>query len=280
MVTPNRDRSVKISRLVEEFETAKLVGEAEVVRWASQHLNIEIGVGLRTDRWRGADYWQSAVDPDLTLETLIERSEVIVVGIDGGGHDDLFAFAALGRERGTRHWLLWTRAWALRQVLSVRQSIAAQLLDLERAGELSLVDNIEHAFIEAAMLCAEIDAAGLLARVGLDPFGVGAVIDALAEQEIVGDRVVGISQGWQMSGSIKTAEVKLANGTMWHADQALMRWCVSNAKIEPRGNAVTMTKQVAGSGKIDPVIASLCAVALMSRNPEAAPVLEIAAMVA
>jgi phage terminase large subunit-like protein len=38
------------------------LGDEEVQRWASQHLNIEIGLGLKSDRWRGADYWEQAAE--------------------------------------------------------------------------------------------------------------------------------------------------------------------------------------------------------------------------
>jgi phage terminase large subunit-like protein len=48
-----------------------------------------------------------------------------------------------------------------------------------------------------------------------------------------------------------------------------MSWCVGNAKGEPKGNAISITKQVSGAGKIDPVMAMFCAVALMALNPEA-----------
>jgi hypothetical protein len=33
----------------------KAQGTGEIVRWASQHLNIEIGLALRSDRWVGAE---------------------------------------------------------------------------------------------------------------------------------------------------------------------------------------------------------------------------------
>ena len=70
-------------------------------------------------------------------------------------------------------------------------------------------------------------------------------------------------------GAIKTAERKLLDGTMRHAGQALLAWAVGNAKIEPKGNAVMITKQLAGTGKIDPLMAVFDAVRLMSNNPEA-----------
>src|SRR5260370_26362288 len=142
MVTQNRDRSVSIAGLEEDWEKAKLKGQGEIVRWASQHLNMEIGLALRSDRWVGADYWEQAADKTLTLEELLRRSEVVVMGVDGGGLDDLLGLAVLGREEKTRQWLLWSRAWAHASVLERRKGGASTLRDFEEAGELVLCDSV------------------------------------------------------------------------------------------------------------------------------------------
>ena len=270
LVNPNLGRSVDEQFLEREIRKAEEQGPEALALLASQHFNVEIGLSLLSDRWRGADHWEHAEEPGLTLDAILERSEVCTVGIDGGGLDDLLAGAVVGRERVTRRWLVWAKAWVHESVLQLRKSEAPRLRDLEADGDLIIVDDMEAAFQMVADVAAEVNAVGLLSRVGLDPMGVGAVVDALAEREIEGaDRVVGISQGWTLNGAIKTAEIKLANGTMVHCGQALMAWAVGNAKTEPKGNAITITKAAAGTGKIDPLMALFDAVMLMSRNPEA-----------
>lgn len=142
MVMPNLGRSVHLESLTADWETERQKGEHSVRIWASQHLNIEIGIGLKTDAWPGAEFWEAAVDETLTRQTLIERSEVVVVGCDGGGLDDLFGVSMLGREEGTKTWLAWSTAWAHRSVLERRQSIATRLCDFAKA------DVVDGAIIE------------------------------------------------------------------------------------------------------------------------------------
>ncbi len=268
MVTPNRDRSVTIPRLEEDWERAKLKGQGEIVRWASQHLNIEIGLALRSDRWVGADYWEQGADKTLTLDELLARSEVVVMGVDGGGLDDLLGVAVLGRNEKTRQWLLWSKAWAHISVLERRKGEASVLRDFEEAGELVVYEEFGQDIRDIAELAQRIDEKGLLHAVALDPYGVGAIVDALDEVGITGDdRIVGISQGWKLTGAIKTAERKLADGSLRHCGQAMMSWAVANARVEPKGNAIIITKQASGSAKIDPLMAAFNAVALMSTNP-------------
>ncbi|MER2263511.1 terminase large subunit [Methylobacterium oxalidis] len=272
MVTPNAGRSIRIERLLQEFEAAKLGDPGEVAGWASQHLNIEIGLGLKTDRWPGAEFWARRADPSITLESLLERCEVVCVGIDGGGLDDLFGLNVLGREKATRHWLSWTHAWCHEGVLERRKAIAAQLRDFEAAGELTIVDDELKDVAEIVAIVEQVKDAGLLACVGVDPAGLGEFIEALAEIGVTQENklVVGVPQGYGMMNAIKTAERKLANGTLRHSGSGLMAWAVSNLKIEPTATAIRATKQNAGDAKIDPAMALFDAVVPMSLNPEPA----------
>lgn len=266
ITNPNLNASVDVEFLEREFDKAENAGEDSLRGFYAKHLNIEIGLALRSDRWVGADYWQGR-SSRMSLEDVLERSEVICVGVDGGGLDDLLGLAVMGRDRVTREWLLWTHAWAYTGVLTLRKSEAPRLRDLAAAGDLTIVEMLGDDVEAIADLCQRIDAAGQLYAVGLDPVGVGSIIDALAEVGITDKKVVGISQGWKLSGAIKTTERKLADGTLIHGGQELMAWAVGNARVEPKGNAVLITKQASGTAKIDPLMATFNAVALMSTNP-------------
>ncbi len=270
MVTPNEGRSITVPRLEQGFEEAKKDGEAEIRAWASQHLNIEIGLALHSDSWAGAEHWEAAAEDGLTLDDLLARSDVVTAGIDGGGLDDLLALSFVGRDAKTKDWLAWSRAWCFEGVLTRRMSEASRLRDMETDGDLSIIKMLGQDVVELVGWVSRVQKTGKLAKVGVDPAGIGAIVDALAEIKITAadERLVGIPQGWRLNGPILTAERKLADGTLRHGGQALMAWAVGNAKIVMSGNAVTITKQAAGRAKIDPLMSMLNAIALMSRNPE------------
>lgn len=277
MVAPNAGRSVHIDRLVEEFETAQATGEEELRAWASQHLNVEIGLALHSDRWAGADYWQRQAIKVFTLQELLARCEVVCVGIDGGGLDDLLGLGIVGRDAKTRQWLAWTHAWAHPSVLEKNKAEAQRFKDFAADGDLTLVENIGDDVAELASLVKHCETANKLDRIGVDPHGLGGILDALVAAKVSMQRtdekgqkievVVGVSQGWKMTGAVKTAERKLAEGGLLHGGQRMMDWVVGNAKVEPRGNAIIITKQAAGKAKIDPLMALLNAVSLMALNP-------------
>lgn len=268
MVNPNMGFSVDQAFLEREFKKAELAGGDSFRGFMAKHANVEIGLNLRSDRWAGADFWESqAKVTGLTLDDLLDRSEVVDVGIDGGGLDDLLGLAVVGRDKETREWLTWTHAWAHPSVLERRKQEAARFQDFAKDGNLTLVKNIGEDVEDVAGICALIEARGLLDKIGCDPLGLGGILDALLEAGLPEEKMKGISQGYMLTGAIKTAERKLAEGVLVHGGQPMMAWCVGNAKVEPRGNAVIITKQAAGSAKIDPLMALFNAVTLMSLNP-------------
>ena len=268
MVNPNLGYSVDYAFLEREYMKAELAGGDTFRGFLSKHANVEIGLNLKSDRWAGADFWLTqAKAPGLTLDGLLDLCEVVDVGIDGGGLDDLLGLAVVGRDRDTRQWLAWCRAWAHPSVMERRKDIAPRLRDFAKDGDLTLVQHIGDDVADVAGICALIEARGLLDKIGCDPAGLGGILDALTEADIPEAKVTGVSQGWKMTGAIKTTERKLAEGVLVHGGQPLMAWCVGNAKVEPRGNAVIITKQAAGSAKIDPLMALFNAVTLMSLNP-------------
>lgn len=268
MVNPNMGLSVDQEYLEREFEKAKDAGEESLRGFMSKFLNVEIGLALLSNRWPGAEFWEQQARKEITLDYLIEHSEVITIGIDGGGLDDLLGLAVVGRHKETREWMAWCRAWAHPSVLERRKSEAPKLHDFSKDGDLSLVRRIGDDVEEVADIVERVYASGLLDRVGVDPAGIGAILDAIVARGIDQDHVVGVSQGWRMGGAIKTTERKLAEGGLIHADQNLMNWCCGNARVEPRGNSILITKQASGTAKIDPLIALFCAVSLMALNPE------------
>lgn len=269
---PNLGRSIDPRRLADDYENNGRVTNAAEQIWASQHLNIEIGVGLANDGWRGADYWADCADRTLTLDELIRRSEVAVFGADGGGLDDLFGICVIGREKVTRQWLIWNHAFAHPKVKEVRKDIASTLQDFEKEGSLTFCEVGQYIERIASIVLRLLDA-GLLPEkdaVGFDPNNIAAFIDALAAKGISGPMLRRLLQGPALSPAIWGLEVKLSDGSLTHSGLALMNWCVGNVKVEIKGNGNMVTKQAAGRAKIDPFIATLCAAILMSWNPTAA----------
>lgn len=269
VTNPNMGASVDEEFLLREFAKAEESGEESVRGFLAKHLNVEIGLALRADRWRGADWWEKSKSATgLTLTDILRRSDVLCVGVDGGGLDDLLGFCVLGRDADSGGWLHWAHAWAHSSVLQLRKSEAPLLLDLQREGTLTIVENVGDDVEQVADYVEQCESSGLLASVGCDPAVIGAIVDAIVGRGVEQAKLVGINQGWRLVGAIKTVERKLAEGKMTHGGTRLMAWSVSNARIEPRGNAILITKQASGTGKIDPLMATLNAAELMSRNPQ------------
>lgn len=269
ITNPNIGLSVSPEWIADNLRKNQAKTDGTLQQFLAKHLNIEIGLNLRSDRWAGVDFWEQQAQR-VSFEDLLRRSEVITVGIDGGGLDDLLGASAVGRDAKTREWLCWCHAWAHEIAIRRRKSEESRFNDFVKAGDLTIVKRVGQDTEEVAEYVSRIYEAELLDKIGIDPSGVGQILDALIEAGIPADAVVGVSQGWRLGGAIKTAERKLAEGILIHGGQPMMAWCVGNARVEPKGNAILITKQASGKGKIDPLMALFNAVSLMALNPEPA----------
>lgn len=300
VTNPNLGRSVRkdwLQRKLQNVNNGQDEDGDTTQTFLAKHLNIEIGMNLRANRWPGADLWSTGADPELAklphmeaLEALLDRCEAAVVGLDGGGLDDLYGLTVVGREpaevpvtllingvptvKKMKVWLSWSHAWCDRGVLERRTSIASKLVELERAGQLTITDDALEDVATIVSIIKGIKDRDILAAVAVDPAGLGEMVDALADPDVditvENKLLIGVPQGYAMMNSIKTTERKLKNGTFRHAGGPLMQWCVSNLKIEPTATAIRATKQTAGDAKIDPVMALFDAVTVMSSNPQVA----------
>lgn len=268
MVLPNNGKSVTVERLYEDYRIAIESGEEEVRRWASQHLNVEIGIGLTSDSWVGANYWLAA-ERVLSFEQLLEESECLTMGIDGGGLDDMLAISVIGRNKETRKWHIWVHAWLIAQALDRNKNQISSFRDFESAGDLTIVEKFGIDLEQLGDYSERVLATGKMNKVGVDPAGISSILEELIERKFDPEKhIVAIRQGWSLTSAIGTMERKLADGTLTHSVQGLSRYAVENAKVEPRGNAVIITKGISGRAKIDPLMATLNAIELMSRVPD------------
>ncbi len=282
VTNPHLGRSVTTEYL--EGELAKEQrGDGEGLQiFLAKNLNVEIGLRLRRDRWMGADYWEAAAEPGLTLEQLIDRCEVIVAGIDYGGADDLFGLAVAGREAGpddaVKPWFVWCHAYARQVVLERRKDIASVLQGFGDDGDLTLSDTRQEMVGRVARRVVGLRATGKMPEVGalgVDAWGMGGLLEALVaggfepydEVTRKGGSIASVRQGVGLTGTIKTVEFKLVDGMLRHGGSRLMAWCVSNAKAEVRGSNLYIAKERAGVAKIDPLIAMLNAVQMLELGP-------------
>lgn len=276
ITNPNLGASVDPEFLSDEFAKAKFAGAKSLTGFFAKHLNIQIGMALRANAWAGAAVWPRGVENGLTLDMVLDRSEVVTVGIDGGGLDDLLGIGVIGREKGTKRWLAWTHALVSPEGLERRKENITLYEQFEKDGDLTVVEQLPDDITRVVDIVRRVKERQLLAQAGVDAAGIGAIVDALAEIGVAqhetpteDDQLVAIRQGISLMGAIKTVERKLADRSFRHGGQRMMNWCASNAVVVPTPTAMRIARDEAGYGKIDPLMALFNAAALMQLNPAA-----------
>jgi phage terminase large subunit-like protein len=300
ITNPNLGASVDPEYIAGKMAEAQRAGKAQLAGVYAKHLNVQIGNGLRADGWAGAELWSRRAEQGLTLEQILDRCELVTVGLDGGGLDDLLGLAVIGRERGTKRWLAWGRGLISTIGVGRRKGNAVDYLEFKQAGELTVFrfdlditdlsegDDDLRALTDDALpaektaegwtpdvaeivgIIRDIRDRGLLAKVGVDAMGIGTIVDALASIGITQDDelLYGVRQGIGLMGAFKTVERKLADGSFAHDGGPLLAWSVGNLKLIQTPTAVRVAREESGFGKVDVAMALFNAAALMTANPE------------
>jgi phage terminase large subunit-like protein len=269
LVNPNLGRSTNEDFLAREIMRADADGPAAVALIASQHFNVQIGMSLRADGWAGANYWSRGVEEGLTLDVVLEQSEAVIVGIDGGGLDDLLGIAVVGREKDTKTHLAWTHALISPEGMERRKANTGFYERFIADGDLTIVEELPDDISFVTEIVEKVKEAKKLAGVGVDAIGIGGIVDALARIGVTQENnlLAGVRQGISLMGAIKTVERKLVDGSFKHGGQALMTWCAGNARVVPTPTGMRIARDDSGFGKIDPLMALFNACALMALNP-------------
>lgn len=269
LVNPNLGKSTSEDFLAREVARAEADGPMAEALIASQHFNVQVGLSLRADGWSAANYWDRGVEQGLDLDAVIERSDSVVVGIDGGGLDDLLGVAVIGREKETRRHLAWTHALVSPEGMEHRKANAAFYQQFIRDGDLTVVPQLPDDISAVVDIVEKVKLSRKLAGVGVDALGIGGIVDGLATIDVTQENnlLVGVRQGVSLMGAIKTLERKLIDGSFKHGGQALMAWCVANARVVPTATGIKIARDASGYGKIDCLMATFNAVALMATNP-------------
>ena len=278
LLNPNLGRSTSADFLEREVLRAEEEGPGSLALIASQHFNVQIGMSFRADGWAGAEVWERGIERGLTLDEILRRSEVITIGVDGGGLDDLLGVGLIGREKGTKRWLGWAHALISDIGIERRKANATQYDRFEKEGSLTKYTYMRPDTLSVAQplaiqyvvdLVEKVQRLGLLAQVGVDAAGIGSIVDALGEIGVTQDteKLDAVRQGIALMGAVKTIEIKLADYSFRHDGSELMKWCVGNIKVVPTPTAMRVARDESGYGKIDPFMALANAAHLMGLNP-------------
>lgn len=228
VTNPNLSKSVSRQWLEDDLKKHLHKQDGTFQQLLAKHLKVQIGLNLQSDRWAGADFWEAAAIPVFTLDELLERCEVAVVGIDGGSLADLLGLVVLGREKETRRLLCWGHGWAHEIVLKRRTDIASLLLDFAAAGDLTIVKTPGDDVAAVADIVCRGHDSGLMPEergIGIDAAGILDIIEELVTEDrgIELKQIIAIRQSYSLNGAIKTCERQVAAKTLGHAGRRNQR---------------------------------------------------------
>lgn len=291
MVNPSIGYSTHLEDMISDRNAAVDEGPASVQSFDNQRLNVDPAEVATMSTWSGTDSWDEAIheDPSLGdptikgLNALLRYSEVVVIGIDGGGLYDLLSLYVIGREPNRERWLGWGHSWIHEGVKHKRPAFWDVAQRFEALGELTVVDYGKVVpgtkrsinLWELSQLVSYIHASGRMLEkgsVGIDPGGLPVLADCLHDPTMAlplpAHKVLRIPQGTALAPTIEGLGQRVLQGNFVHGGQRIMSWAVRNVQCIPTANSFKVEKASGDEKrKIDPFIAMANAARLLEVSP-------------
>lgn len=294
MVNPNIGYSATLDWMQENRAFYEAKGPDSLSGWDNQFLNVDPHYNNPPNAWPGARYWDGAIDKDKRLgrpdaeglNALLERCEICVIGIDGGGMYDLLSLYVIGREHDRGVWLGWGHSWCHKGMEQSHPAVWKRLKRFASIGELSVVDycvsldgkndktlNLD----EMSRLVSYINSTGKLipkGGVGVDEGGMPTLADSLHSLSlpcpVSHDQVERVKQGAALNPVHDGMATRVATRTFRHGGQQLMKWAVQNVVREDHGkdNYIIVKRREVTHAKIDPFIAMANAARMLYNSPD------------
>ena len=264
MANPSLGRTISMDWLRREHQLAKDdPDESSLSHFLSQHLNIHAQDVMGVDRWVPISVWDRCADPGITLETLLDWSEAVYLGIDAGGSDDMTAIVVVGENAG--QYQVWSHQWVHRDGYERRKN-QSPLDEAVAAGELTVFDVAGQDLADMRELIIDKIAKYKMSGIGYDAYKLVTFAKSLDEE--LPCIVKPVPQGWKLSPHIMYTDRFLHEGKIKHSGKPLLRFNMQNAQIRERGQAVALSKPagVGRSGKIDGAVCMVNAFAVQSEN--------------
>ncbi len=272
VLNPNIDKSVSIEWLKTSFSESQSTDITEQLRWLSQHANIEIS-GFRLgseNQWGGGVNWAECVSSEIeSIDWMIENSDMIAIGIDGGGIYDLLACTIAARLYDGR-WAVHTVATLQIDALDKMKAISSLLLDFKQDGDLHILEPGDDIMYIADLITDIYEkSSNKLVGIGIDSAGLGPELALhLVDRGLTREQLISIPQGYRLNSGYVALERRIAEHKLIHSDQPLLNWNIANAIITDKGWVGKTTNK---SEKIDCLVAMTNAAQILLDAPEPMP---------
>lgn len=257
---------------VKPEDIAKLAAKAKhMPSAAAEFKQKRLNIWVTSDQpWLSLEGWRKG-QTTWSLEEM--RGERCWIGLDLSSKIDLTALVLVFPPTPSREtFRIWPFVWTPAETLIDRAHRDRAPYDIwVQQGHLLTVPgaSIKHRVVREKIL--ELRDIVDIAAIGFDRWHAESMIDELEDDDgFPGDQLVEVPQTFAgLSAASRRLEAEVLEGRVDAAGSPVMAWCVSNAVVQPDGKDNIQPIKKRSRGRIDPVVATVIALAVYLRMPEA-----------